>query len=65
MNDSESHPFKERTGPPPEVMAEILSMGKNFNEEIINVLYLLTRPIRIAFFFAIFFIFLLAVKAII
>ena len=46
MSDSASYPLKERTGPPPEVMAEILSMGKSFNEEIIEKVSRLYIPLH-------------------
>lgn len=36
MDGSDTHQFKDRIGPPPEILAEILTMGKNFNEKIIE-----------------------------
>jgi hypothetical protein len=36
MNDSKASHLKELTGPSPEIVAEILSMGKNFDENIIE-----------------------------
>jgi hypothetical protein len=46
MNDSGAYHLKELTGPPPEIMAEILSMGKEFNEDIIKKVMKLYIPIH-------------------
>ena len=36
MNASDAYLLKDLMGPPPEIMAEILAMGKRFDEESIG-----------------------------
>ena len=47
MNDSQAYHLKERTGPPPEIVAEILSMGKAFDEGIIEKVMKLYIPLHL------------------
>ncbi|MCJ7594336.1 MAG: alpha/beta hydrolase, partial [Desulfobacterales bacterium] len=46
MKDLERNPLTERKGPPPEISAEILSLGKNFSEEIITKTIRLYIPLH-------------------
>ena len=46
MNASESNHLEELKGPPPEILAEILSMGKEFNEDILEKVMKLYIPLH-------------------
>ena len=46
MNDSKAYHLKKMTGPPPEIVAEILSMGKKFDEKIIEKVMKLYIPLH-------------------
>jgi len=46
MDSSEVHHHKELEGPPPEIIAEILSMGNEFDEEVVEKVMKLYIPLH-------------------
>lgn len=46
MNASETQHHKELNSPPPEVKAGILSMGNEFNEEVVEKVMKLYIPLQ-------------------